>query len=579
MALFGWLWRRFVLYVLLVLALLGATLLLPRARALWEDQTVHVARLTTLQQVEAQLHAAQTDLQARLDAELRTAASAGEAQLDADIAATSAALTEATGARRSAAQKRLSLLRLDADALIADRALELRIQYLQQKLAGLERARLRLQAASGQAQAAATLAQQEALRQDLAGRLAQAGADCEHARAAYGAFRARLLVKLTAGLYGRAQGRALQAAEQSACGRRARLSLEYEAGEQVRALAAARRADAERLYRDAAAPVAARLAGASADIRAAIDAEQKAASNSLSARARRLAARIGLPRILRQALGLLLIILATPYAIRIVCYVWLAPLAERRASIRLRVPGGAGAAISLAPPSTPSVAVTLAEGEELLVRADHLQTSSTRSGKRTRWLLDWHYPLTSVFTGLWLLTRVRGAGERATVSPRHEPFSEVTILDLPDGAACVLQPRALAAVVQPIARPLRVSRHWRLFHLSSWLTMQFRYFVWHGPARLVVKGGRGVRTEPAGQGRIFGQDQMIGFSADLEYRVTRTETFWPYFLGREPLVKDRVEHGAGILLIEEVPLRNGRPARVRHGIEGMIDALMKLFGM
>ena len=89
--------------------------------------------------------------------------------------------------------------------------------------------------------------------------------------------------------------------------------------------------------------------------------------------------------------------------------------------------------------------------------------------------------------------------------------------------------------------------------------MQLRYVVFHGPARLVVKGGRGVRVERAERGRIFGQDQLVGFSTDFAYSVTRTETFWPYFLGREQLLKDRVADGVGVL--DRRGSADGRSAR------------------
>lgn len=578
-AILGWLRRKLLLYLLLVLALLAASLLLPRAKTAWADYATHLQRQQQLQQVEADLQAARADLQARLRAEADAAANRSAAELEQDIAATTAAREAAIGRRRSAGQQRLSILTMDAAALLADRRLELEIQFLGHKLQLQQQARTRLQAAAGKVQAEAALAQQQQAQVDIAVRLRQAEADCARAGADYRAFRQRWPVRITGGLYDRAAGQAKAAARDRACGRRDRLALEQRAAAQVRTLAAAQSRQAQQLYAQATVAAETRLRDVSADIRAAIAREQAAADNSLQARARRLAQRIALPRILRQALWLAVGISLAPFAIRLLCYFGLAPLAERRAAIRLRVPGGAGVQLPSALPSAPSVAVTLAAGEELLVRDDHLQTTSKGSRKRTRWLFDWQYPLTSLLTGLSFLTRIRGNGETTTVSARHDPFSEVTTLVLPAGAACVLQPRALAAVVQEIARPMRISTHWRLGHLNSWLTMQFRYFVFHGPARLVVKGGRGVRIEAAGNGRIFGQDQMVGFSADLAYRVTRNETFWPYFLGRAPLVKDRVEGGAGVLVIEEVPMRNGRPATIRHGIEGMIDAGMKLFGM
>lgn len=290
------------------------------------------------------------------------------------------------------------------------------------------------------------------------------------------------------------------------------------------------------------------------------------------------ARRVDLPTKLRIAAIALALIIATPFLIRLFCYFVLAPLAMRRASIRVRVPGDRGVTIAPTAPSTTSVAVRLAPGEELLVRQDYLQTSSYSGTKRTQWFLDWTKPFTSAATGLIFLTRIRGEGETTTISATRDGLAEVTIMTLPEGASCVLQPRALAAVVHPIGRPLRITRHWRLGSLNAWLTLQLRYLVFHGPARLVLKGGRGVRVEAATGGRIFGQDQLVGFSTDLAYSVTRAETFLPYFVGRESLLKDRVLGGGGVLIIEEAPFST-REGKVRRGVEGMIDAGMKVFGM
>ena len=175
------------------------------------------------------------------------------------------------------------------------------------------------------------------------------------------------------------------------------------------------------------------------------------------------------------------------------------------------------------------------------------------------------------------LTAIRGDGERVTVSAVRDPFAELAVLSVPAGSACVLRPSALAAVVQQQDAPLRIVAHWRLLSLPAWLTWQWRYLAFHGPARLVVKGGRGVRIEPAERGRIVGEGQILGFSTDLAYAVIRSETFWPYFFGREALLKDKVAAGGGVLLIEEAPLA-GRSG-LRRGFEGFVDALLKVGGV
>ncbi|MXP10339.1 hypothetical protein [Pseudoblastomonas halimionae] len=281
--------------------------------------------------------------------------------------------------------------------------------------------------------------------------------------------------------------------------------------------------------------------------------------------------------LVKAAIALVAIIL-TPYLIRFFLYYIVAPLAERRAAIRLTVPGGSQAPMLPTVPSRISIPVELGASEELLVRQHYLQTTSLTGTKRTRWLLDYRHPVSSIAAGLAFLTRVEGAGETTTISAVEDPFAELAELELPAGASCVLHPRALVALVQPAGSPMRITSHWRLFSLNAWLTLQLRYLVFHGPVRLIVKGGRGVRIEQARSGRIFGQDQLVGFSADLAYSVTRNETFAPYLFGQEPLFKDKVESGRGVLVIEEAPLA-GRKGGVRRGLEGAMDAFLKVFGI
>lgn len=273
-------------------------------------------------------------------------------------------------------------------------------------------------------------------------------------------------------------------------------------------------------------------------------------------------------------------IILTPYAIRTFLYHVLAPLAARRAAIRMPSPAGGQGAIPPSEPSRVSLSVRLGADEELLVRQGYLQTTSAGGAKSTRWLLDYRYPLTSLASGLLFLTRIRGRDSATTVSATRDGFAELTQIVLPAGAACVLHPRAVVAVIQPLGQAMRIRSHWRLFTLNAWLTMQFRYLSFHGPARLILMGGRGIRVEPAEQGRIFAQEQLVGFSADLAYSVIRTETFAPYLLGREPLLKDKVEAGSGVIVIEEAPLsmRGGRPGGGK-GLEGAIDAALKVFGL
>ena len=300
--------------------------------------------------------------------------------------------------------------------------------------------------------------------------------------------------------------------------------------------------------------------------------------SAIEREARRWYARLGIGDLLGPALGVLALIILTPFLIRTLFYWVLAPLASLQKPIRLL-----DTAVPIPLPSERSAVsrtISLAPGAELLIRQGFEQTLSLGGAKATQWLLDARFPISSLVSGLYFLTRVRGqAGDTITVSAIRDPFAELGMLTLPAGAAAVLQPRAIAGVVQPIATPLRITSHWRLGTLNAWLTWQLRFLVFHGPAEIILTGGRGVRIEPALAGRSIGQDQLIGFSAGIAYSTGRTETFIPYLFGREPLLKDRIAAGSGVLIAEEAPMAGRRGGGVRHGLEGMADARLKVFGI
>ena len=74
--------------------------------------------------------------------------------------------------------------------------------------------------------------------------------------------------------------------------------------------------------------------------------------------------------------------------------------------------------------------------------------------------------------------------------------------------------------------------------LSAWLTLQFRYIVFHRPVKLIVKGCRGVRVESAASGRTINPAATLGFSPNLAYSMARNETFTSNLLGERNLFND-----------------------------------------
>lgn len=283
------------------------------------------------------------------------------------------------------------------------------------------------------------------------------------------------------------------------------------------------------------------------------------------------------------ALWILLGVLLLPVAIKACCYYVLAPLAGRLAPIRI-LPDDHAPSVPAPVASAVSVAIDLTPGEELLVQPDFLQSSSQTAVKQTQWFLNATLPFASLASGMFALTRIRPEGEsttRVVVSSQHDAFGEVGIVELPGGAVMVLQPRSLAGVVKPAGAPLRITRHWRLASLHAWLTLQLRYLAFHGPCRLVLKGCRGVRSEEprAGQPRLINQSATLGFSANLDYRTTRCETFIAYLRGKEDLFNDLFAGGPGRFVYEEMPAGGRRGGITGRGLEGLADAALKAFGI
>jgi hypothetical protein len=294
-------------------------------------------------------------------------------------------------------------------------------------------------------------------------------------------------------------------------------------------------------------------------------------------------------KVIPTAIGILLGIILTPIGIKGFYYLVIAPIASRRAGIRL-LPDVSGAIdgatenmkgdFDRLKVSEVSHSITINKDQELLLHPEYLQSSASHGTKDTKWLLDWSYPLTSAAAGLFGLTRIRTAStDTIVVSSTKDPLSEVGVISLPEGSALVLQPHRLIGVVHSTKVPIRISKHWRLGSLHAWLTLQLRFLVFHGPVKLVVKGCRGVRVEAAGNGRSINQAATIGFSANLTYATTRCETFGAYLMGKQELFNDSFGGGHGFYVYEEMPHGGQKTGLFGRGIEGLTDSLLKVLGV
>ena len=220
-----------------------------------------------------------------------------------------------------------------------------------------------------------------------------------------------------------------------------------------------------------------------------------------------------------------------PLLLKVFCYYVLAPLAFRMKPICV-LPNHDAPPLPVPPHSSVSMPFEIQAGEELLLHPDFLQSSSKNAQKRTQALLNPSIPFSSIASGMWLLTRIRPSQTETTsvvVSSQKDAFGEIGCIELPPGAAIVVHPRSLAGVLKRQGTRVDITRHWRLFSVHAWLTFQLRYLVFHGPCKLVLKGCRGIRAEKPdeNQPRMINQANTIGFSANLECKNTRCETFIP----------------------------------------------------
>ena len=268
---------------------------------------------------------------------------------------------------------------------------------------------------------------------------------------------------------------------------------------------------------------------------------------------------------------------------KLVAYFLIAPLLARARGVRV---GSTEAAGLISETRGVSVDLSLWPGERLEARQRFLQASDEGLTRRTRLLLDWRHPLTSLASGLVELTALRneraGTVVRVTLADSRAAQQELCVIEVSAGSSLVLRPRALVAVITPGEQRLRLRARWLLSHWLSWAMLHFRIFELQGPCRLVVAGTRGVRVETIGgtdrppARRRINRGAAIGFSSGLEHRVARAETFWAYYRGHHPLLDDLFS-GAGTVLCEQAGRTGADSSERRWG--GAWDGFLRAIGL
>ena len=239
-------------------------------------------------------------------------------------------------------------------------------------------------------------------------------------------------------------------------------------------------------------------------------------------------------------------------------------------------------------PSRVSLDIPLQTGERLWIKERFLQASDEGLQKKTRFLFDWRMPFTCLASGLTELVEMTPAEEattqRVTLSNQANPHIELAVITLGEGSSLILRPSFLIGAIAAADQRVKIRRRWQLFRWQAWVTLQFRYFEFVGPCRLVVAGSRGVRAEVLMKGaaekpqaRRANQNSIIGFTPNLDYRPVRAETFWGYYRGMNPLFDDLFA-GEGIFLCQQIP-SDDEMGQIRKFWAGLWGGVLKVFGL
>lgn len=283
--------------------------------------------------------------------------------------------------------------------------------------------------------------------------------------------------------------------------------------------------------------------------------------------------------ILPSAFGILALIIVVPVAIKLCLFFVLAPLASRQRAINLMPGSAAHYTMPEQRHSAVSLTVSLSADAELVVKPPYFHSASALCKTASRIGLSRRFFFTSFAAGMYNLTQVSCAKPASvTVSAGHDTLNELATIRIAEGESVSIRPNNLVGVMHPRNKPVSLSSHWRLGSLQAWVSMQLRYLVFHGPADIIIRGCRGVRVEDVSLGRVIDQGSTIGFSANLDYAICRTETFIAYLTGEKGLLRDRFSGGSGFYIYEEMP-NGGKKPGVKRGIEGFTDSILKVFGI
>ena len=278
-------------------------------------------------------------------------------------------------------------------------------------------------------------------------------------------------------------------------------------------------------------------------------------------------------------LTLILAIVFSPLA-RVICYYVLAPLASRQSPIILGKAKGTGNDISTLSNCRTSFTLHLHKSDALLIHHDYAKTIPSLCRSTTQTILDKHSPITSFFSGLYNLLRIEPKEDVSLeISSGHDGLNELIYISLEKDAEIVIEPRSIVGATLKEGQEVILRKIWAIGKLQSWLKGQFRHIAIRGPLRIIVKGGRGVTVSPVEDELRIPSEYVIGFSTNLGYATERTETFGGYYSRKKPLLNDRFTGSNGVVIHQEANYKASSSHVKKGGLEGLMDGVLKAFGI
>jgi len=237
--------------------------------------------------------------------------------------------------------------------------------------------------------------------------------------------------------------------------------------------------------------------------------------------------------------AILAVYLFGPTLVCLGLYFGLAPVVARGRPLRL---AGEPEAFSTIGGGAEVIESALWPGAVFRGKKKFLATADDDLVRKSRFLMSWRFPFSSLACGLFNLVEMRNVrndgGRRITLAGPGTVADRFKVIDVPEGGSLVLRPAFLAGLIFNSSEPLVIRRHWRFFHWQAWLAGQFRFFEFVGPCRLILAGDDALRAERLMENAdvavpVFRvrQSKVAAFAPNLECRPVRAVSFWRYYIG------------------------------------------------